>query len=190
MCVHDRFTCQTAQRTHFIAPGLEFGRPGRPAVSLFPSLSKEGLERREAPGSLRDSLPALRRPVRAKIPGPIGFEGGGGPGARGPCEGPGASRRSNAMPVVGHRTLLPLRTSRSTTPSIEPGCPYRTNQEHDVNPAARAARMGQHLGYSRSEAGVSASPASPRLRPEARSPRLPAPARRARRRSGRRSAAG
>jgi hypothetical protein len=59
---------------------------------------------------VRSSPPALRAPVRAKIPGPKALRGVGVPGRGGPCEGPGASRRSNAMPVVGHRILLPLET--------------------------------------------------------------------------------
>src|SRR5262245_35678529 len=100
---------------HFTFSGCR-ARPSTSPPSrgqAFPSPRKEGLERREAPGAFAKLRPALRMPVHAKIPGPIGFEGGGGPGAWGPCEEPGASRRSNAMPVVGHRILLLLRTPRS-----------------------------------------------------------------------------
>jgi hypothetical protein len=88
---------------HFIF----FGLPGSP-YPFFRSPQKEGLERREAPGSVRSS--PCDRPVRAKIPGPKCAPRGWGSRGAGPCEGPGASRRSNAMPVVGHRILLPLET--------------------------------------------------------------------------------
>ena len=82
-------------------PGLARILVPASAGTAFPSPRKEGLERREAPGSLL-SLPdrPCDRPVRAKIPGPIGFEGGGGPGARGPL------RRGPAPPGAPTRCQL------------------------------------------------------------------------------------
>ena len=86
------------------------------------------MERREAP-------PADRRRLANPNPGSAARHGRS-PVTRG-CRfrarwpnnvGPGASRRSNAMPVVGHRTLLRLQTSRSTTTSIEQG-----DTEHRAN---------------------------------------------------------
>ena len=61
-------------------------------------------------------------------------EGGGGSRGAGPCEGPGASRRSNAMPVVGHRILLPLRTPQSTETSLEQNRNIYNSCEIEVNP--------------------------------------------------------
>ena len=89
------------------------------------------MERREAPRSGRGSVrPALRSAdLRAKLPGPKtdsdlrAFEGVGVPGRAGPCEGPGASRRSIADRVVGGRTVLGRRASRSTTSLAEIGAP-------------------------------------------------------------------
>jgi hypothetical protein len=76
-------------------------------VSLFRLPLNEGMERREAPGSLRGSPHRLARPVcRAKIPGPKSLRGVGVPGRAGSCEEPCASRRSIAARVVGGRTLL------------------------------------------------------------------------------------
>ena len=40
------------------------------------------------------------------------------------------------MPVVGHRTLLRLQTSRSTTPSIEQGDTEHSVNKRGVNPSA------------------------------------------------------
>ena len=66
------------------------------------------MERREAPAEGAN----LRQAGRAKASlapsfrDPSECEGWRGPGARGPCEGPGASRRSIAARVVGGRTLL------------------------------------------------------------------------------------
>ena len=122
-CRGSRSRSRRSRPTHRV-PGFEFGRPGRPAVLSFSVPQKEGWSAERRRGACEAPQPALRRPVHAKIPGPVGFEGGGGPGAWGPCEGPGASRRSNAMPVVGHRILRCLRTPRSTV-IVE-----RTKQEH------------------------------------------------------------
>jgi hypothetical protein len=133
-----------ARQACFIVPGFEFGRPGRPAVSLFPSLSQEAMERREAPPADRRRLAnpnsgSAARHGRSPVTRGCRFR------ARWPSNvGPGASRRSNWMPVVGHRILLPLRTPRSTTPSIERECPYRTKREQNVKCRSRAAVADRH----------------------------------------------
>ena len=76
------------------------------------------MERREAPRRFaRPPWPGLRDPATRQASGTQGFEGVGVPGRAGPCEGPGASRRSIAARVVGGRTLLRHRASRSTPPS-------------------------------------------------------------------------
>ena len=95
--------------------------PIRREAAPFPfSVSlQRGMERREAPGGLRNLLrPAVRRPASRRASGTrVSTRGGGVPGrgalARGPC----ASRRSIADRVVGGRTLLGHRPSRSTTSS-------------------------------------------------------------------------
>src|SRR5882724_8997767 len=68
------------------------------------------MERREAPGSLRDSLRPVCETSLCVVRGRTN-----------PCEGPCASRRSIAARIVGGRTLLRHPTSRSTTPSVEQG---------------------------------------------------------------------
>ena len=50
-----------------------------------------------------------------------GLEGGGGPGARGPFRGALRLPALQRDAIVGHRTLLSLRTPRSTAPLIEQG---------------------------------------------------------------------
>ena len=83
--------------------GFEFGRPGRPALSLFPSLSQEVMERREAPWSVRGSIQAgfaISQPPR-QASGTQVLRVVGVPGRAGPSEEPCASRRSNAMPLSG-----------------------------------------------------------------------------------------
>src|SRR5216683_1556342 len=86
-----------------------FGPPGRP-VSLFScSPQTRGMERREAPGGLRDLLrPGLRDPACASCED-----------ARARAKGPAPPDAPSAARVVGGRTLLRHPTSRSTTPSIE-----------------------------------------------------------------------
>jgi hypothetical protein len=137
---------------------LCFRAAGMPA-SLFPSPSFEGMERREAPGSLRGSLHRLARPVfRAKIPGPKVFRGDGGPGARGPFCAKALRLRKSGSPdlrllkgdrsrvnprsgalhrvrVVGAPAPLRLRTPRSTAPSIEWGEMYIYSYRNEVKPA-------------------------------------------------------
>jgi len=110
----------TAERAYSRSLALVSGARAGP-LPFFPSLSKEAMERREAP-------PADRRRLANPNPGSAARHGrspvtrGCRFRARWPSDvGPGASRRSNAMPVVGHRTLLRLRTSRSTTSSLERG---------------------------------------------------------------------
>src|ERR1041385_1828351 len=89
------------------------------------------MERREAPGSraigsLRSALRSAD--LRAKLPGPKALRVVGVPGRAGPCEGPGASRRSNAMPLSGTAPCSLFRTPRSTTSLIEQG-----DREHIMN---------------------------------------------------------
>ena len=120
LCAASGMTAETYSANAPLSRGFVFGRPGAP-VSLF-SLSPriEGMERREAPGGLRDLLRLVcETNLRAELPGPKASQGVGVPGRAGPCEGPGASRRSIAARVVGGRILLRAQTSRSTTPSTQ-----------------------------------------------------------------------
>jgi hypothetical protein len=110
---------------------------------LFPSLSKEAMERREAPPS---GSPPGPEPIGVRgAPRQVPVTRGCRFRARGPSNvGPGASRRSNAMPVVGHRTLLLLRTP-STTPSIERGCALLEQNRNTCQHAE--AEKGQLRGW-------------------------------------------
>src|SRR4029079_1551781 len=90
----------------------------------------EGMERREAPGSLRGSLTDLAR-VRSYAPRfrDPNLRGGGGPGVRGPV------RKALRLPglhrgdIVGRRASLRHPASRSTTPSMsEAGAVYIPNR--------------------------------------------------------------
>ena len=83
------------------------------------------MERREAPGSLRDSLyrSCEDRCERAKIPGPKCLEGVGVPGRAGP-----QALRALRLPALQrdaqyeeHRSPALRQTPRSTTHSIEQG---------------------------------------------------------------------
>ena len=106
---------------HSANPGFEFGRPGRPAVPLFPFPQKGN----GAPGGATRGSP--------RVPNPAGFGARHGRSpvtrgcrfrARGPSDvGPGASRRSTAMPLSG-------TASCSSSNAAIDGIVERTEQEH------------------------------------------------------------
>jgi len=100
--------------------------PGAGPWSLFSFFPKRGMERREALGALRSapiSQPCDRPAFAPSFRDPSALEGGGGPGARGSCEEPCASRRSIRGTRCRRPHLAPSQASRSTTPSIEQGMP-------------------------------------------------------------------
>jgi hypothetical protein len=93
------------------------------------------MERREAPRSLRGSVRSALRSasLRAKLPGPMAFEGQcfegvGVPWHAGPCEGPGASWRS----IRGTRCRRPhlaLSSDVAIDDALEQARQVRTYQE-------------------------------------------------------------
>ena len=84
----------------FIVPGFEFGRPGRPVFPVFLSLSRgDG-----APGGATGGSPPVGEPKSGvrRAPRQVPCYQGLPLRARWPNDvGPGASRRSNAMPLSG-----------------------------------------------------------------------------------------
>ena len=112
-----RFNFQTAGGKKANAPPplfFVFRARGRPASLLSFSLF-EGMERREAPGSLRGSLHRpCDRPVSSRRASGTQERGGGGPVARGPLRGALRLPALQRDAIVGHRTSLrhptPLKT--------------------------------------------------------------------------------
>jgi hypothetical protein len=121
---------------HFANPGFEFGRPGRP-VSLFPSLSQEAMERREAPPADRRRL-ANPKPGSAARHGRSPVTRGCRFRARWPSDvGPGASRRSNAMPLSGTASCSLFERRDRRQSSIEQNRNIYRACGMEVNPAER-----------------------------------------------------
>ena len=120
------------------APVLLYFGPGVGPHPAFPSPSKRGVG---APGGagerakLPDRLCESRSTPRFRDPSALrgGVEG---PAAWGPCEGPGASRRSNAMPVVGHRVLFSFERRDRRRSSKEQNTNYIYSYSKAVNPAS------------------------------------------------------
>ena len=120
-CERQLMAAVTFNSQRSAVPWFWFRAPGRALGPFSVSPQTRGMERREAPGGLRN-LPeagvAIRQPSR-RASGTQRLRAVGVPGRAGPCEGPCASWRSIAARIVGGRTLLRHPTSRSTTPSVE-----------------------------------------------------------------------
>ena len=127
----------TSFSQHCANLGFEFGRPGRPAVSLFPSLRKEGWSAERRRGVCGTPRPALRRPVARQDSGTHRLRGGWGSRgvralARGPAP-PGAPTRCQ-LSGTASCSLFERRDRRRS--SKEQNKNYIYSYSKAVNPAS------------------------------------------------------
>jgi hypothetical protein len=126
-------------------PGSCIRAPGPARLPCFPLPLERGVG---APGGAGEGAklpgPALRAPVRAKIPGPIGFEGGGGPGARALARGPAPPGAPTRCQLSGTASCSLLERRDRRTPSIERDTPIE-QKENIVSTPRQSRRMGQHV---------------------------------------------
>src|SRR5258707_7335869 len=103
------------------------------------------MERREAPGGLRDLLrPGLRDPACASCED-----------ARTRAKGPAPPDAPSAARIVGGRTLLRHPTSRSTTPSVEQSAEDIPQGVESAQSKTPVCKVLQHcMGNSRSKARI------------------------------------